>query len=379
MRGRWAEFAARHRGEIGDALLAVAVLAFTVPTTLVHRAFSLFFEAPDWLEILAGVITAATMLLRRRTAWPMIVAAIGCAVLTGQAVPLTLAAYSMTSENKVRRWHWAVAVMAAVYVVADYVNPYTDEFLYLAVVRALTLVYLPALVGTWVWEYRDLIGELRAGVRLREEHAASRERRWLAGELHDTVTHAVTSMVLNAGIIREAGDPAEIGELAATVEDKGVQALAELRELLTVLRREDVPRSAAGVDAIPRLVEEASATGMRVSLHFDVPRDVLLPRQVGHTCFRVVQEGLNNVRKHAPGSRVRVTCTVAGEVVNVSVVDTGSGGDGTAHRFPPIQKSGYGLSGLRERVVHAGGELQAGPTLEGGFALTARIPIPAAS
>ncbi|MEV7970178.1 histidine kinase [Sphaerisporangium sp. NPDC088356] len=373
MRGKLAGFAEQHRGEIGDVLLAGAVLAFTIPTTLMGRSFSLLGKAPTWLEILAGVATAGAMLLRRRTAWPMIVGAVACAVLTGQTVPLTLAAYSMTAEDRVRRWQWVAVALTAVYTVADYVSPYTDDYLYLITVRALTLVYLPALVGTWVREYRSINAELRTGVRLREEHAASQERRRIAGELHDTVTHAVTAMVLNAGVIQDTEDPAQIGKLATTIEDKGMQALTELRDLLTVLRREEVYQFSQGVEAIPRLVGEAEDIGLRVSLHLDIPQGAL-SRRVEHECFRVVQEGLNNIRKHAPGSDVQIVCEVRDGVMTVSVVNTAHGRTESV-RECPVLESGYGLAGLWERITLAGGQLVAGPTSEGGYALTARMPV----
>jgi signal transduction histidine kinase len=373
MQEKWCRFSEQHRDEIGDVLLAAAVLAFTIPLTLMGHSFSLVPRTPSWLQILAETITSGTMLVRRRTAWPMIISAAGCAILTGQTIPLTLACYSMTAENRVRRWQWVAGALMVIYSAVDYVDPHTDEYLYLIAVRALTLIYLPALVGTWVQEYRALIRELRAGVRKREEHAASQERRWIAAELHDTVTHAVTAMVLNAGLIPDTEEPGELHKLATTIEDKGVQALTELRDLLTVLRHEKQHRRGQGVEALPRLVEEARATGLRVSLHLEVPQRAL-PAQVGHACYRVVQEGLNNVRKHAPGSDVQVTCQADGDVMHVSVVNSGNGQTEAHLREPPVLESGYGLVGLRERVTLTGGRLTTDSTPEGGFALTARIP-----
>ncbi|MEU9890973.1 sensor histidine kinase [Sphaerisporangium sp. NPDC051011] len=358
-----------------DALLAAAVLAFTIPTTAIDHAFSPWGRPPHWLGYLAGAITAATMLIRRRTPWPAIIASAVCAFVTAQTVPLILAAFSMTSEHRMRSWKSVALALVAVYVVADYFNPYTDQYLPLPVIRALTLIYLPALAGTWVWEYRRLIGELRAGVREREELAASEERRRLARELHDTVTHAVTGMVLNAGIIGDAEDPAEIPDLAAGIEDKGVQALAELRQLLTVLRRDEVPAT-GGVEAISRLVKDAEAGGLRVDCRIDLPREPL-PPQVEHACYRLVQEGLSNVRKHAPGSQVQITCELEDDHVSVRVDNTPRHGDdshGTERRAPSVG-GGYGLAGLRERITLAGGRFAAGPTPDGGFAITARLPL----
>ncbi|MBP2703958.1 hypothetical protein JOL79_09070 [Microbispora sp. RL4-1S] len=358
-------------GEIGDLLLAAAVLAFTIPVTLIDKSFSLWGPVPDPLEIVAGIVTAGTMLLRRRVAWPMLVASVVCACLTGQVVPLTLAAYSMTAENRVRRWPWAAGALTLVYAVVNYRSPYMDHNHYLCLVRGLTLVYLPALVGTWVWRYRSALKELQAAVRDREENAAWRERRRIAGELHDTVTHAVTAMALNAGMIPGAAGPGEVRRLTSAIEDKAVQALTELRELLTVLRRDEVPQSAEGVKGIARLVREAKENGLRVALTLD-PGDRELPRQISHACFRVVQEGLNNVRKHAPGAQVRVTCETGADGVRVSVVNS----PGDCHAAPPAHyvESGYGLAGLRERINLAGGTLKAEQIPDGGFLLGVRIP-----
>ncbi|MEV6980044.1 histidine kinase [Sphaerisporangium sp. NPDC051017] len=377
MRDEHGESVKRYRSLLVDLLLAAAVLAFTIPTTAIGHSYALWGDPPDWLSHLVGAITAATMLVRRRTPWPMIIASAVCACVTAQTVPLILAAFSMTSEHRMRSWKIVALVLTAVYAVADYVDPYTDETLYLSVVRALTLVYLPALVGTWVCKYRGLVGELRAGVREREEFAASEERRRLARELHDTVTHAVTGMVLNAGIIRDVEDPAEIPELAAGIEDKGVQALAELRQLLTVLRRDEVP-AARGADAIARLVRDAEAAGLRVDLHLDLPEDGLSPR-VKHACYRLVQEGLSNVRKHAPGALVQVSCVLDGGQVCVRVDNTAGEGyhTHTMARRAASAGGGYGLDGLRERVTLAGGRLTAGPTPDGGFAIAARLPLSA--
>ena len=369
-----AGFAAR-RDVATDVLLAVAVLAFTVPAMCFSRSFPAlsFLVVPWWAQIAAAGAAAASMTVRRRTAWPMIAATLACALLAGQTMPLMLAAYSMTAQRRVRRWPWVAAVLAGVYALADYASPYTDQLAVAAPVRAVTLIFLPALVGTWVWRYRSMIRELRAGVRVREERAAAQERRRIAGELHDTVTHAVTVMVLNAGLIQDADELCEIRKLARNIEDKGVRALTELRELLTALRRKDLPPSAESVEGIPRLVEESKATGLRVALHYDVPEETM-SRQAGHACYRVVQEGLNNVRKHAPGADVQVVCEAHGEVLNVSVVNSGKS-RGVPVRVPAHEGGGYGLPGLRERVTLVGGRLTYGPTAEGGFALTARIPL----
>ncbi|MBO4275838.1 sensor histidine kinase, partial [Microbispora triticiradicis] len=303
-----------------DLLLAAAVIAFTIPTTVMGHSFSLLAGVPQPVEIAVGSATAATMLLRRYTPWPAIVASVACACLVGETVPMVLAVFSLTAEHRARSWTYVALALMAVYLVVDYGNPYTDRIFYLSVVRAVTLVYLPALVGTWVYDHRRRIHELKAGVRAREESAVLEERRRIARELHDTVTHAVTGMVLNAGLIRDPVDPAEIPDLAKGIEDKGVEALGELRQLLTMLRREDVPVVEAA-EAVTRLAEEARAAGLRVDVRLDVPPGAL-PPEVTHVCYRLVQEGLNNVRRHAPGSEVRIAGAIEQGHVDISVVNT---------------------------------------------------------
>jgi signal transduction histidine kinase len=377
MGGKWTSVATRYRAVLFDLLLAAAVIAFTIPTTAIGRSFSLWWNLPHWIEFLVGSVTAATMLIRRRTPWPAIIASAACACVTGQTVPMILAAFSMTAERRVRRWPYVALMLMVVYVMVDYANPYTDDIFYLIAIRAATLIYLPMLTGTWVCEYRRVIGELRIGVHEREELAASEERRRIARELHDTVTHAVTTMVLNAGLIQSTADPTESHELSAGIEDKGVQALNELRQLLTVLRREDLP-SAAGVDGIPRLVKEAEDTGLRVSLHLDTPPQAL-PQQVAHACYRIVQEGLSNVRKHAPNAQVRITCELTDRQVHVVVINSADQADHDGPETPRAAShagGGYGLAGIRERVTLAGGRLDVGPTPDGGFALVAWLPLP---
>ncbi|MBP2705841.1 hypothetical protein JOL79_18690 [Microbispora sp. RL4-1S] len=379
---KWAEVVARSRDRIVDLLLALAILAFTIPPASTG-GFLALVVAPAPIRVLVALATAVAVLARRRTAWPLMAGAVACAALAGSLVPLTLAAYSMTARGTVRRWQRAAAGLAVVYVIAESAGRYTGGQVVISAVRALTLVYAPALVGTWARDHREMMTRLWREVRTREEQAASAERRRLAGELHDSVTHAVTVMVLNAGMIQDTDDPDEIRAMAGTIEDKGVRALTELRELLTSLRRRDLPPSAEGCQGIPRLVRESRDAGLKVDLCYDLG-DREPPRDVGHACFRVVQEGLSNVCKHARKSDVRVRCLMRDEEVEVSVVNSAVDGavdghvEGPCYRRPGREREpGYGLAGLRERVSALGGRLTCGPTDEGGFALSAVIPLSA--
>ncbi|GAA4594713.1 histidine kinase [Planotetraspora phitsanulokensis] len=368
-RGGWRGFADRHREGLVDVALAAAVLVCSLPPALLGiGAPASWVSAPRWFAVLTAVVASLSMLVRRRMAWPPLVAAVICLAATGEFLPLTVAAYSMTAHATVRRWERVAGAAAVAYLAISVLARAPLHLLWADAIRAVALVYLPAMIGTWVRGYRTMQAELW----LREERAASDERRRLAGELHDTVTHAVTVMVLHAGVIRDTEDRTEVRSLARIIEDKGVRALSELRELLTVVRRGDIPAAAKGVDSIPQLVDECVATGLRVDLRLDTGT---LSREAGHACYRIVQEGLNNVRKHAPGSEVRVVCETAGDVTRVSVIN-GETGDGPSPAGMILEYAGpgYGLEGLKERVALMGGLLAWAPTEEGGFVLTARIP-----
>nr|WP_062341633.1 histidine kinase [Herbidospora sakaeratensis] len=366
-RERWESLDPERRARIVDLLLVVTLLVYTLPPALVERNDS-SIVVPVWVATASGIVAALTMLVRRRWAGPSLVFSLVCYLFTGQSIAVSIAAYSMTAHRTVRWWQAVAAVLTVGFAVGYHYQPNMSTNIGIDVVRAITTVYVAAVVGTWVRGYRDMIQKLTDDVHIREENAAARERRRIAAELHDTVTHAVTVMVLKAGMIQEDTDQEDDPALARDIEDQGVRALTELRELLTVLRAGDLPESAQGIDAIPRLVADSNTTGQRVDLDFAVD-GTGLSRSVEHAAYRVVQEGLNNARKHAPGAAVTVTGRVSGDQL-VIVIHNAAG----PPRGGVFGESGYGLAGLRERIMLVGGTLQAGASAD-GFTLTARIPV----
>ncbi len=211
--------------------------------------------------------------------------------------------------------------------------------------------------------------------REREERARSavaEERARIARELHDVVGHSVSVMTVQASGVRRLLRPDQEREREAllVVERTGREALAEMRRMVGVLRRpEEAPALAPqpSLDHLSRLVEQAREAGLPVELRIQ-GEAIQLPAGVDLTAYRLVQEGLTNVVKHAQATQAEVLVNYGDGYLEVTVQDDGQGlgnGDG----------GGHGLVGMRERVLVYGGELDAGPQQGGGYRLRAKLPL----
>jgi len=198
--------------------------------------------------------------------------------------------------------------------------------------------------------------------------AASDERTRIAREMHDVVAHGLSVIVVQAdgGRYAAAQDPEVAVRTLETVAETGRASLADMRRLLGLLRTGEESGRAPqpGLGDLPELLDLARRSGTQVTYRIR-PRDVRLPEAEALTIYRVVQESLTNVRKHAgPGAAVTVEVEVADEV-RVAVTDTGQA---TA----PVAEGGLGLVGMGERVAVHGGTLTAGPGADGGWVVQAR-------
>jgi signal transduction histidine kinase len=211
--------------------------------------------------------------------------------------------------------------------------------------------------------------------REREERArlaVADERARIARELHDVVGHSVSVMTVQATAVRRTLEPDQDKEREAllVVEQTGREALAEMRRVVGVLRRpEEAPALAPqpSLEHLDRLVESAREAGLPVELRVE-GKPVPLAAGLDLTAYRLVQEGLTNALKHARAQHAEVVVRYADGQVEVTVSDDGpGGGDG--------DKGGHGLVGMRERISVYGGELEAGPRPEGGYRLSAKLPI----
>ncbi|WP_198655330.1 sensor histidine kinase [Streptomyces geranii] len=213
------------------------------------------------------------------------------------------------------------------------------------------------------------------------EQAVTAERLRIAREMHDTVAHSIGIIALQAGAAARvaATRPEAAREAMSAVEHEGRETLAGLRRMLVALRHAEVhgvtgqqAPVAAGLADVERLAAVTSAAGVRVHLHWAGERREL-PPDVDLSAFRIVQESVTNVVRHAGARSCRVTLDYrAADALAIEVTDDGRGrGSAT--------DTGFGLAGMRERVALLDGEFAAGPRPEGGFRVAARLPIPLAS
>jgi signal transduction histidine kinase len=241
---------------------------------------------------------------------------------------------------------------------------------------------VPALAVLYLRTRAELVDSLRERAERaeREQHllaeqARTQERRRLAEEMHDVVTHQLSLMVLHAGALGTTSTDPAVRTAAEDIRQSGTQALAELRDLVGVLGdagqvRAAPPEEPAAPD--PRtLVAEARAVGEQVDCAVDGDPERISPT-VLRTAYRVVQESLTNARKHAPGAEVMVALAYRADGMTVRVVN------GAARRPPDGalagSGSGAGLRGLGQRVELVGGALRAGPRPGGGYQVDAILP-----
>ncbi|MFG3704301.1 sensor histidine kinase [Micromonospora sp. NPDC047670] len=236
---------------------------------------------------------------------------------------------------------------------------------------------LSVLAVVTAWTVGNSVRARRGYAEALRSHAAAEavtaERLRIARELHDMVAHSIGVIAIQAGVGARVIDtqPAQARAALATIEATSRDTLAGLRRTLGALRRpESAPASldpTPGLDDLDRLVTAAADAGVRVDLRRGGERRPV-PAEVDLAAFRIVQEALTNVVRHAGSDRCRVTVTHGPDEVAVEVVDDGRGGT--------VGGEGHGIVGMRERVALAGGRFHAGPRPEGGFRVAAWLPAP---
>jgi signal transduction histidine kinase len=370
-------------GIAGAGLIAVA--AWDSPRLIGSEAIA----GPPWLLALLPLLLGAPLMLRRRapllmwlTIWAgvALLSLLAYNSLRGLAFTFVLfaAAYSLGSHASFRRAVAGLVLIAPLVAVISRRGELALAFTHgeqggQAAV-ALSFLQLLAfwLAGVFVRTRRQAAGLAARSVALQRqaEQATATERARIARELHDIVAHHLSVIVLQAAGARASGKPA--GAPLEKIENSARQALLETRRLLGVLRDPDEEAGLApqpGLGDLDALAATVRAAGVPVNLVIDCDR-AALPAAMDVSVYRIVQEALTNVLKHAGPARADVAIGCADDTVTIEITDNGAGEPGSQ-----ALAGGHGLAGMRERAAVFGGELAAGPRPGGGFGVRARLPL----
>ncbi len=389
---------------VADVVVTVAVLALSVWNSTKNPYLG---PAAPWANLLLAGASAVPLLLRRRV--PEVVLAVAFVVealhISIFALPCAYYAEGAYRGPHSRRTVWAAAGAGLLYVIpwgdAD-IWSHPRSLLGGFLVNFVLAMLVPLLLGLYMGERRAVLAGLveraeraEREQRLLAEAARAEERQRIAGEMHDVVSHQVSLIVVHANALATvAHDPKVTAEAAAIIQTAGRQALTELREMLGLLRgspeggnttkqaeqaehaeqAEVTAADGAAGERIAALADSSRAAGLPVTLHTEgEPRPLAEP--VERAAYRVVQEALTNVHKHAPGATTDIRVGYEPRTLRVSVTNGPAEGapDGSG---PLLPSGGHGLIGLGERVRLAGGDIETGPLADGGFRVLATLPAP---
>ncbi|WP_323379402.1 sensor histidine kinase [Streptomyces durbertensis] len=341
--------------------------------------------------VLLGLVVA--LLRRPLPGATLIGTAAAGVVLPGATMLLPLASWS--AGKRLERPGRALAVLAAALAIelgsAAYRTLFSGDGLRswsgvaLSLIWFLVVVVIPGLTARYLGQRQRLLASLQAQHRqlLRENAIIAREtrlreRQRIAQDMHDSLGHQLTLIAVHTGALQV--DPALSGaqrEAVGVLRDASVAAMRELREVVGLLKddvgEEREPGSTPGLDQLDGLVSASNQAGSRAGLsRIGTPRP--LAPAADQAAYRIVQEGLTNAHKHAPGAAVEVALRYEPDVVLVEVVTGPPPPEGPAAAGALSVSGGRGLTGLAERARSAGGMLHHGPYGDGGFRLTGVLP-----
>ncbi|RFU86874.1 two-component sensor histidine kinase [Streptomyces triticagri] len=327
------------------------------------------------VDQVVGALGCAAVFLRRR--WPVQLA-LALLVLGNpfhfMGGATVVAMFTVAAHRPLRSTAWVSAAVAVPFVLFLARNPQTDDPR-----TGSALTYFALIAGSIGWGlYVRKRRQLIASVEERAAAEAGRlAREEIAREMHDVLAHRLSLLSVHAGALEfnQDASKAEVRQAAGVIRDSAHRALQDLREVIGVLRAPSVGgaggtgRPQPTLRDIDRLVAESREAGADVTYRGPECGTGTLAAAAERAAYRVVQEGLTNARKHAPGERVTVTVSGGpGEGLTVEVANPVADGSGAG-----IPGAGQGLIGLGERAALAGGQLQHGPE-DGTFVLRARLP-----
>jgi signal transduction histidine kinase len=385
-KGRGGAAAMTRRNLIADAALAAGLAAFAAVGTHFAAHGQHAYRQVDAGAYALAVAAAGALVWRRR--YPVQVMGVVFAVTLayfalgypGGPIWLPLIIAYFTAAVRGHRLAAAITAAAgfAVFPWLDYLlrNARPPSPIFLGALAAWLLLVLGA--AEIVRGRRERAAET---ARIREQEQlrqASEERLRIARELHDAIGHHLSLINVQSGVALHLGEelPEQARSSFSAIKQASKEALSELRSVLSVLRQEDEPAPRSPTSTIARLddlVSQAAAAGLAVRTEIDGPPRPL-PFSVDAAAYRIVQEALTNVTRHAGPATAVVRVCYAERDLAVQVDDDGSGPPPDPH-----SGNGKGIIGMRERAAALGGELQAGPRPGGGFRVRARLPLDGAS
>jgi signal transduction histidine kinase len=281
---------------------------------------------------------------------------------------LAFAVYAVSVYDRTAMRLWVAGVAIAIMVAAVASLLFGDFSISRGLIPAGAISLVAWVIGDYIRSRRQFFTDLVARHRQEREQAAEEERLRIARELHDVVAHNVSVMAIQAGAARVAGNNSK--DALLSIETTARDTLAELNHLLGVLRKDsDAPLSPQpGLDQAEALIKTARDAGLEASLKVTgTPRP--LPAALDLSAYRILQEAITNVLKHAHATRVEVTVAYQPEAVLLNVTDNGMGA-----REPGGALAGHGLIGMRERVDLFKGELATSSSSLGGFSVRVKLP-----
>ncbi len=372
-----------------DALVVIAVVllgqqeVWTPGWQLAHLV------GPSWVNSLGYLLCAAALWWRRRAPLRMLAfiaavditqfLAIGASQGLGVFLPMLAGMYALGRYAEPRKLAIGAPLIVAAMAVHEFRDPAfqfggsaVSFWWILAAAWPLGLTFRRREQRTR--QLHALAAELQRERAQRDQAAAAQERARIAREMHDEVGHGLSVIVLQTmaalGQLDQRDTASACGRLEA-VEATARRSLAELRRVVGLLGETAAVQlpPVPGLPGLAVLAAQVQAAGVPVDLHMDADPGAL-PPDLGEAVYRIVQEALTNVIKHAGPCRATVTVTRTAEWLDILIADDGRGGSP-----PPAAASGHGLAGMRERAALYDGRLTAGPGEPGGFRVHARFPV----
>lgn len=366
-------------GRLVDGVLAAACVVAGVWPDLQSGLFDgspvVNRPAPLLITAALGAATGVAVFDRRSRPLMLYAGALSCWLVAGAWPALPIAQYSVGAHVRSPRLR---VVLTGVMVAAVSTPMWRSYGADASLPISLAICILPVIAGLYLASRRALVASLQERARrnereerLRIDQARAQERAQIARDMHDVVTHRVSLMVLHATAL-ESAQGQGAAQIAGQIQTIGRAALEELRTLVGVLRDGGAAplRPQPGIPDLADLVAESRALGLAVEL--SIEDGLRAPALVEHAVYRVVQEALTNVHKHARTARTAVVVASDGDGVRLCVRNSA----GTA-AVVPASGGGHGLLGISERVRLVGGALSTRHLPDGGFEVLARIPVAA--